>query len=244
MVRISSDLVETVMLIHYRGMAKTADEALTRMISHIRASDDKLSILQHLTTQMDLLMNDGQTSPNIYRQYLQSAGWITDRPRFATKKLTKDVSSLECAMRESCAKGQVRTLDKSFTFDIKHLRRLKPTTWFEADLILLCLHLSQKHAYVRIGYSVPLHQDDPAVLRINPLQIAAQMVKKWHAAEGKSRLVSFFPLFLRGDHFSLLEVNEIDGCIYYYDTLERGDKADVRVRDLQKGNDPCGANQN
>jgi hypothetical protein len=61
------------------------------------------------------------------------------------------------------------------------------------------------------------------------------MIKKWHAVEGKTSLVSFFPLFLRGDHFSLLEVNEIDGCVYYYDTLERGDKADVRVRDPAKG---------
>jgi hypothetical protein len=69
------------------------------------------------------------------------------------------------------------------------------------------------------------------------------MIKKWHAAEGESCFVSFFPLFLRGDHFSLLEINETDGCVYYYDTLERGDKADVRARDLGKSDDLCGANQ-
>ena len=230
MVCVSRCLVITLILIDRRGLAKTDKITFNELISDIKASEDKMLILGLLSEQMDLLITNGKTSPDTYGKHLQSLGWISHLPSFTTKKLIKDVESLRDEMTASSAGGQIRTLDDSFTFDIDSLSRLQPMEWFNAQLIMLCLHLAHKHSYVRVGHSVDLHWDrKPAIVRSNPFQMAARKIAEWNTAEDQTPLVSFFPLFLQGDHFGLLEINERDRSIYYYDSLERGDEANVKV---------------
>ena len=43
------------------------------------------------------------------------------------------------------------------------------------------------------------------------------------------KIACFFSLFQRQNHFSLLEVNESEGCIYHYDPIGKEENADIKV---------------
>jgi hypothetical protein len=76
-----------------------------------------------------------------------------------------------------------------------------------------------------------------------PFEMAVKKIAAWHnEADDSAKLVSFFPLFQNQNHFTLLEVNERDDCIYHYDSLSEveavefnsealdGEVGDVEVR--------------
>ncbi|KAK7421480.1 hypothetical protein QQX98_002179 [Neonectria punicea] len=119
-----------------------------------------------------------------------------------------------------------------FRFDVDSLLRLNGTRWLNDEVILACLHLSDKLAFVRVGFSIRIHRRTRSHSTIpRPFERAVKQMAKWHQqAEARSLLVCFFPLFQHQNHFSLLEINEREGSIFHYDAMGKGGNADVKVR--------------
>ncbi|KAH6972690.1 hypothetical protein EDB80DRAFT_596098, partial [Ilyonectria destructans] len=115
---------------------------------------------------------------------------------------------------------------------LSSLNKLRGTTWLDDHVILTCLHLSDKLPFVRVGFSVPIHQEIyPHRAQLRPLEMASKRIMRWHdEMEVQSPLVCIFPLLLHNNHFTLLEINERESCIYHYDSLGRRENADVKVR--------------
>ncbi|KAI3326498.1 hypothetical protein HD806DRAFT_487447 [Xylariaceae sp. AK1471] len=132
-------------------------------------------------------------------------------------------------MKLSAASNMLLVKSTEFRFDIETLDRLSGTEWFNDELVLLCLHLADRLPYVRIGSSVPVHQQDrPRKMIAKPFERAARVIEEWKNAEPDNRLVCFFPLFQYGDHFSLLEINYRDNAIYYYDSLKKTTYTEIK----------------
>lgn len=129
-------------------------------------------------------------------------------------------------MREVAPCGELAVKSRELTFKIDSLVRLRSPKRLNDELILLCLHLSQKHRYVRVGFSVPLHQQaNGANLMAKPFEKAAGQIDQWRATE--PNMVCFSPLNQRNNHFSLLEVDCKRDTIHYYDSFEEGPDASL-----------------
>ncbi|KEY65539.1 hypothetical protein S7711_11531 [Stachybotrys chartarum IBT 7711] len=85
--------------------------------------------------------------------------------------------------------------------------------------------------YVRVGFSIPLHQQSqPQNPVLRPFERAAKLIAEWHyETETTGPLVCFFPLFQGQNHFSLLEIHERDMHLYHYDSMSQGDNAVVKA---------------
>lgn len=119
-----------------------------------------------------------------------------------------------------------------FRIGVESLRKLGATRWFNDEVILACLHLADKLAFVRVGFSIPIHWQTRAHSAIPRLfERAAKQTAEWHRQiEAWSRLVCFFPLFQYQNHFSLLEINKREGSINHYDSIGKGENIDVKIR--------------
>ncbi|KAI1119303.1 hypothetical protein F5Y14DRAFT_445840 [Nemania sp. NC0429] len=167
-----------------------------------------MNILELLEKQMDALLESGRTVPVTFRDALE------DKALLGTSNQNTDIS-------EEVSTG--------YRFGIETLDRLSGTEWFSDDLILLCLHLADRLPHVRVGFSVPIHQQDrPRKIVAKPFERAARVMEEWKNAEPDHRLVYFFPLFQHGDHFSLLEVNYRDKAIYHYDSLKKATYSEIK----------------
>lgn len=166
-------------------------------------------------------MKNGRTTPALFRHHLETHHGIDTLPPLSdvNEDLAHQVATLRNEMAASSLLNSLRTFDE-FTVGIKALDQLHSNKWFCDGLVLLCLHLAQRRPYVRVGFSVPLHQDtSPSVIQHKPFEMTARRIKEWNDAEKESRLVCFFPVLLHGNHFTLLEINQRDDSIYHYDSL-------------------------
>ncbi|KAI0810079.1 hypothetical protein GGR55DRAFT_679306 [Xylaria sp. FL0064] len=170
---------------------------------------------------------NGRTDPVAFRQALE------DQDLLGASKQTSDISqeviSLQKDMKLSAPSDMLLIKSTEFRFDVETLDRLSGAEWFNDELILLCLRLADKLPYVRVGFSVPIHQQDrPRKMVAKPFERAARVIEEWKNAEPDNRLVCFFPLFQHGDHFSLLEVNHRDNAIYHYDLLKKATHTEIK----------------
>ncbi|RSL38405.1 hypothetical protein CEP51_016922 [Fusarium floridanum] len=119
-----------------------------------------------------------------------------------------------------------------FLFGADSLRRLSGKTWLNDEVILACLHLSDKLAFVRVGFSVSIHQQMQAYsLMQRPFERVVEQMAKWHRqVKAGTRLVCLFPLFQSQSHFSLLEINEREESIFHYDSMGETENSDIKVR--------------
>ncbi|KAK7403727.1 hypothetical protein QQX98_010499 [Neonectria punicea] len=119
-----------------------------------------------------------------------------------------------------------------FRFSVKSLRRLGAMRWLNDEVILACLYLADKLAFVRVGFSIPIHRQTRAHSAIpRPFERAAKQIAEWHCqTEARDGLVCFFPLFQHDNHFNLLEINEREGSVYHYDSMSKGENVDIKVR--------------
>lgn len=190
-------------------------------------------VLGLLLEQMDFLLETGKTNPDKLRGGLETQGLIA---KSQPLDLARDVASLQNEMRRACGKGrfsiQGTTIQgTTFEFNVESLDYLPAPEWFNDQLILACLHLAQKHPYIRVGPSVPLHREVAPYSRVaKPFERAAKQIQAWKTDEPEESLVCLFPLFQHNNHFSLLEIDLREDCIRYYDSLAGRSQDDVRVR--------------
>lgn len=171
---------------------------------------------------MDLLLEHGQTRPDILEQSLEKQKLLDRRPSVKlTKIISEGITDLQARMRTTSSEGHFEIESAQFRFNSDILSGLEGSNWISHELILLCMHLADRLPHIRIGFSVPIHENirgrERKVLR-DPFERAADQIEKWNKAESEDRLVCFFPLFQNDNHFSLLEINQRDGRIYHYDS--------------------------
>ncbi|KAI3331115.1 hypothetical protein F4824DRAFT_508968 [Ustulina deusta] len=211
------------------SLAKLSEPVLKKSISQLREDASKMRVLRLLGDQMDLLLDTGRTDPIAFREALGEQGLLNPLPLPPCSDVSKEVISLQMRMRRLSPTGALLIKRTTFHFDIDILDRLNETNWLNDNLVLLCLHLADKLSYVRVGLSVPTHrQVRPDKMLSKPFERAAQQVKEWNSLKPEHRLVCFFPLFQRENHFSLLEINQRDGFIYHYDSM--GSSSNVGIQ--------------
>jgi hypothetical protein len=105
--------------------------------------------------------------------------------------------------------------------------RLRGDKWFDDELIMAIMDISDKPFFVRHRQSVPLDE----VGRTRKIQPYERPLATWarKIAEFRQqardkfgdsiRLVYFCPLNHRNDHFTLLEINEREEVIRHYDSM-------------------------
>ncbi|KAI1642169.1 uncharacterized protein F4817DRAFT_321089 [Daldinia loculata] len=203
-------------------LVKTDEPLLMRIIACLQMCPEKMCILQLLGEQMDLLLEHGQTRPDILEQSLEKQKLLDRRPSVKlTKIISEGITDLQARMRTTSSEGHFEIESAQFRFNSDILSGLEGSNWISHELILLCMHLADRLPHIRIGFSVPIHENirgrERKVLR-DPFERAADQIEKWNKAESEDRLVCFFPLFQNDNHFSLLEINQRDGRIYHYDS--------------------------
>lgn len=215
-----------------RRLAKSPELVLDTLVRELSGNPEKMTVLQLLADQMTLLLETGRTNPDKFRYDLESKGLPFSDPGSSTRFVELD--GLCKQVRDSISGDMLLVKGSDFRFGVDSLRRLAATTWLNDEVILACLHLSDKLAFVRVGFSIPIHRQTRAHSAIQrPLERAAKQMTEWHRQEGaRNRLVWFFPLFQHQNHFSLLEINEREGSIFHYDSMGEGENADVKVRKL------------
>jgi hypothetical protein len=103
--------------------------------------------------------------------------------------------------------------------------RLRSREWLNFSDIAAALEMTDRPAFVRLGFSVPLHKKD-ANGEVTPI---SNPLRRWrkqiddYKCEGRNDLedpqVYICPLNVNANHFTLLEINEHTKMIYHYDSM-------------------------
>lgn len=187
-----------------------------------------------LSNQLNYLIKEGKTKEEEFEKELQntllgvsSQLLINSKPQAEFIKLDNFYQELSKSVTSN--RLSVRDSQLPCAFNIIALQKLKGSTWLNDELLVACLNLSGKLPFVRVGRCIPIHQDlRPNIPMERPFQIASQNIKTWRKEAGQSELVYFFPLNQNCNHFTLLEINEREGYIYHYNSIQ-GNSIDVEV---------------
>ncbi|KAL7940065.1 hypothetical protein V8C42DRAFT_338668 [Trichoderma barbatum] len=199
-------------------LVKTKDAALTWFIEKISEDQGKMFILKSLTTQLEYLINNGKTDNRKFENELRREGYLADNNKKSVDTLLDTLySEVEQSISSKC---RSLLIHGTHTLEVDSLQRLKGNTWLNDDVIIACLHLSDKMEFVRIGFSVPIHKPaSPNSPIKRPFERTAAQVATWHKELGES-LVCFFPLLQYNNHFTLLEINYREGYIFHYNSIK------------------------
>ena len=222
-------------LICGRRLAKSPEPELKTLIKQLQETPEKMAVLRLLAEQMTVFIKTGRTDQVQFRAGVDREGLSGPEPGLNNGRLELDTFHKQ--VRDAANGDKLVVTGTNFRFGVDSLRRLGARRWLNDEIILASLHLSDKLAFVRVGFSIPMHkQSEPQSAIPRPFERAAKQMADWHCqAKATGPLVCFFPLFQHQNHFSLLEVNEIDGYIYHYDSLSQGDNATVRVGTAKRG---------
>ncbi|KAI5920145.1 hypothetical protein F4810DRAFT_723856 [Camillea tinctor] len=214
-------------------LGKSSNDDIKNLILLLKKNATKLAVLELMNDQMELLLKNGRTEPDVFRKRLEEQKLAEPLP--SPPRTYDRVSDLKERMRDllGVSRSKLQLKDKSFMFDPDVL---DGTDWFNDELILLCLHLADKLPGVRVGFSIPIHQQKfTTKMMARPFERAAKEIQRSRdAGRKKGQLVHFFPLLQHENHFSLLEVNEMDNCIYHYDALAKGPKKNIKKALIQE----------
>ncbi|EWG46527.1 hypothetical protein FVEG_06984 [Fusarium verticillioides 7600] len=218
------------------GLVKSKDTELDTLIIECTHQTQKMDVLELLKEQMLFLLNTGRTVPDEFRNQLMGKGYPDPSTTLTTFTTGNDeVDAFSKEVRGSGISDSLLIPQSEFRFDIISLQRLGSTTWLNDDIVLACLHLSTKLPCVRVGFSVPIHRENTPRARRSlsrPFQRLAMHISEEHETDSRSEtnaLVWLFPLFQRGNHFSLLEIDEQTRRICHYDSSSIGVNSDVKV---------------
>ncbi|KAI1330376.1 hypothetical protein F5Y16DRAFT_415172 [Xylariaceae sp. FL0255] len=205
---------------HIWVLGKAKKHHIQELISGLKSDEAKMKIFQLLEKQIEMLLDKGQTDPRAFRDALGNDGVLL-QSQSPDLDISGAIASFQDQLSSCATAGRLQIKNTDFQFDVKTLSRLNGTKWFNDELILLCLRLSDRLPNVRIGFSIPTHQQTKSRKFLNrPFQAAAQAVGKWRQEESPGPLVCLFPLHINNNHFALLEINYQYMKIYFYDSQQ------------------------
>ena len=214
----------------FRQLAKSTESALERLFSEMPKSLEKMTLLRIMTNQMKLLLKTGKTDPDTFCNELDKhlPGFVPKAP-----PSTEDTNANAFArqVRRRSPVGELLVPRTDFKIHVDSLKRLDGTRCVDDSIILACLHVADKLPFVRVGVSIPIHQQEHTNVPIQrPFERAGKQIMKWGSdLETPIDLVCFFPLLQHDNHFSLLEINERERVIYHYDSIGEVENSDIKV---------------
>ncbi|KAK1248316.1 hypothetical protein MKX08_006536 [Trichoderma sp. CBMAI-0020] len=212
-------------------LAKVRNLAIPFMAERLKNDPAKKAVLDILSKQIVYLMENRKTKLKEFEDELRD---VSLKKNFPLPDCIPSTESIELdnlyqAISESATSGRltVRNSRPPCDFNLTALQRLKGQTWLNDKLLVACLHLSERLSFVRIGWSITIHQDvRPEIPMNQQFERASQQIQAWKE-DDNSQLAYFFPLYQHRNHFTLLEINEREGYVYHYDSLS-GDNTDVK----------------
>lgn len=205
------------------ALAKSSESSLVELVSQLHGDTEKRAVLALLSEQMDMLLENGRTDAAVFRCALKKQDLLHTLPVLPDSLMpvvSQEIASLQDEMKQAVPVGKLLVKGTGYQFPVDILDRIDGTQWFNDTLILLCLHLADRLSYVRVGFSIPIHQQTgKGKILPRPFQKAMLQIKQWNSTEHdpSGSLVCFFPLWQHGNHFSLLEINQKEDVIYHYD---------------------------
>lgn len=194
-------------------------------MNQIPQDSEKMAVISCLSAQVSLLVNNGRTDESKFTDDLASAGIQHSYQEIAC---FLDTDQLIETIRSSATTDELQVQGTHQTVSINSLKRLSKERWLNDNVILACLHLADKIDCVRVGFSVPLSRPTRKST-LQPFERASKLLNDWHKeAHPETRLICFFPVWQHLSHFSLLEINEISGYVYHYDSMQ-GESALTKV---------------
>ncbi|KAL7783423.1 hypothetical protein V8C37DRAFT_397225 [Trichoderma ceciliae] len=141
-----------------------------------------MDILKSLTKQFEHLINSGKINESEFNTELRSMGYLAaDTTNSSNATILNEFYEEVKQSISSDAHPQSLIGVSEHTFEIDSLQKLKPHACLNQDIIIACLHLSDKLSFIRIGWSVGIHQQiRPDVPMPSPFEKAAKKVEEWH----------------------------------------------------------------
>ncbi|KPA38771.1 hypothetical protein FLAG1_08395 [Fusarium langsethiae] len=218
-------------------LAKSSQPQLDILIRGLLGDPEKMTVLELLTDQVALFLDIGKTDSGKFRKDLETEGLPLSSPLPPLKR--GELGDLYTLVRDSIDGDRLLIAETDFEFGVESIQKLDGTTWLNDEVILACLHLSDRLPFVRIGFSIPVHQQTEVHRPMpRPFERAAKQLEEWRSmTEEQSWLICFFPLLQHENHFSLLEVNERERCVFHYDSLSKGECNDIKVQTASLGSE-------
>ncbi|KAK7418232.1 hypothetical protein QQZ08_011335 [Neonectria magnoliae] len=228
---LTGELGDGILLIDAWYLAKCKDSELRIVIDALLHSPGKMTVLRLLADQIKLLIDKTQTSPDQFSNDLARENLAFTGPRSLTDKA--DLDSLFTQIQDSCTgSAQLVVKDTEFVMNMSSLQKLEAKKWLNDEIILTCLHLSEKSPFVRVGFSIPLQKQTRArSIMQRPFEKVSKQITEWHRqVQSEIRLICIFLLLLPDNHFSLLEINEGESAIYHYSLMDKAENSDIKVQ--------------
>ncbi|GJN67153.1 hypothetical protein PLICBS_001177 [Purpureocillium lilacinum] len=214
--RLVTEFTLGILLVNLWQLGKTSETDLDRLIAALHRDDSKKKVISLLQKQVDLLTRTGRTNETVFTSDLLCAELPRHNPIPEEKEKVEDFYE---TVQKSVDDAPLTVSCESFTFDPKALNTLAPNTWLNADVIMASLMVADRLPWVRVGISVPIHCGGVTLRNVRrPFQVTASKIDGWRQ-ETTEKLVFFFVLFQRSNHFSLLEINDRTNTIHHYDSM-------------------------
>ncbi|KAE8358565.1 hypothetical protein BDV27DRAFT_163459 [Aspergillus caelatus] len=227
---------------------KSGMEEVDNIIKAIQADAGHMKLLQILAPQLEHLVKIGLPDLHIFYKDLKEAKLLSESElrqlegRFALEGDPLPDSQLEAEIDRLIRDVNIKVLDQTTfgrndTIAINNgmeipcdiFDRLRPGRWLDSWTINALMQISDKPAFVKHDLSIPLDQKSGNnVLRPikHPLRAWATKIAKFREEARKASgelvpLVFFCPINHKGQHFSLLEINEREKVIRHYDSMAK-----------------------
>ncbi|KFA81045.1 hypothetical protein S40288_00769 [Stachybotrys chartarum IBT 40288] len=138
-----------------RRLAKSPESALDMLIRELPGSPEKMTMLRLLEDQMTLLIEIYRMNPDRFNDDLESQGLPSLDLGLSTGY--GELDGLYEQVRNSITGDMLVVKGTDFRLSVDSLRRLSGTRWLNDKVILACLHLSDKLAFVQVGFSILIH---------------------------------------------------------------------------------------
>ncbi|KAF4333070.1 hypothetical protein FBEOM_13126 [Fusarium beomiforme] len=128
-----------------RKLAKSPESVVNEIIEVMPYDEKKLTVLRLLGGQMRLLLRTGKTNSDLFRNDLEKQGLASPRA-----VLTPCFTQLQ-EIQDSVTGDELLVKDANYRFPVGSLRLLNGQQWVNQDVILACLHLSDRLPFIRVG---------------------------------------------------------------------------------------------
>ena len=151
-----------------------------------------------------------------------------ERLSTAIAQLKEDISIK--VLEKELKSNDIITIQGGTEFSCDMFNKLFLSEWFDAWLLLAGMKMADKPSFVRYSYSILLGNIKSSQSKSKKKQVPTSFsgwrkkieLFKTEAQDENSAsvpLVYFCPLNLYNNYFTLLEINEQDEKIYYYDSI-------------------------
>ncbi|KAF4948049.1 hypothetical protein FSARC_13842 [Fusarium sarcochroum] len=206
-------------------LAKSSQQELDILCRDLPKDKTKTTVLRLLADQMVILLQTGKTNPGVFREHLETDGPSSLRISSPHKHGRRN-DGIYTRVLGRIVSDRVHIRGTDFEFDIGSLRSITGDEWLNDQVILACLHLCDKHSFIRVGFCIPVHRQTKSGIVPRPFEMAKKQLESWH--KSNEELVGLFPLLLHNNHFSLLEINEREKCAFHYDSQWRSRHDDIK----------------